>query len=267
MHPADEIVERARAWARTDERVLAALVHGSVARGDTTPLSDVDLVVVTRPGLREQLWAERDALARRLLAADVAVAHDVPHQRPFRWQARTAGLQMLDLSLDDGELAMWPGLAGEVEFLVDRGGVRAHRDAWLASVDRRGPDVVAGDDQVWSILAWLAGGLLHGRVWLVRWGITDLLGQRVIPVRGQDAITVGTAAADPLGSRLDAALPASSTRSELARALRQTARLYGELVAEWAARTGSRPPASPMAPAVLDTLDRLVAGQGERLAD
>jgi predicted nucleotidyltransferase len=267
MHPADEIVERARAWACTDERVLAALVHGSVARADATPLSDVDLVVVTRPGLREQLWAERDDLTRRLLGSDAAVAHEVPHQRPFRWQARTASLQMLDLTLDDGELAMWPGLAGEVEFLVDRGGVRAHRDAWLAGNDRADYDVVGSDDQVWSILAWLAGGLLHGRVWLVRWGITDLLGQRVVPVSGRDAIAVGTMADDPLTSRLDAALPRSSARSELAHALRQTATFYRELVTEWSARTGSTTPASPLMPAVMDTLDRLVAGRGERLSD
>jgi predicted nucleotidyltransferase len=79
-----EILARAREWAHQDERVLGAFVHGSAARGDVTPLSDVDLIVVARPGRRDEIWAERDQISRILLGAEVVEAHEVPHQRAFR---------------------------------------------------------------------------------------------------------------------------------------------------------------------------------------
>ena len=65
--------------------------------------------------------------------------------------------------------------------------------------------------------------------------------------------------------QLEEALPNSMLRTELARSLQQTAWLYGDLVADWAMRTGVSAPSSPFAPAVLDVLGLLVAGKGERL--
>lgn len=261
-----EIIRRAEEWARRDERVSGAFVHGSAARGDLTALSDVDLVVVTRPGRREEIWADRDRLCRDLLEAPVVVAYDVPHQRPYRWQARTADLRMLDLTVDDGAIDMWPGLAGEVAWLVDRGGLKQQRLDWLAGYRPAEYDVAGEDDRTWGIVSWLAGALLHGRVLLVHRGITDLIGNRIVPVTGSHGYALGSVPEDAtLTRRLDDALPHSLHRAELARSLQQTARLYGELLADWAARTGSRPPSSPLAPAVRDALDKLVAGDGERL--
>lgn len=266
MDRATGVVERARAWARRDERVLGALVHGSAARGDVTPLSDVDLVVVAHPGRREELWADRREISRILLGAEVVEAHDVPHQRPFRWQARTADLRMLDLALDDGAIDLWPGLAGDVDFLVDRGGLTQQRLDWLVDFTPPSYDVAGRDDETWGILSWLVGALLHGRVWLVRWGVTELIGQRVVPVTDRPSYAVGSVEEDAdLVTRLEDALPTSMVRTELARSLQQTARLYTDLVADWAARTGVAAPASPLAPAVLDVLDQVVKGKGERL--
>ncbi len=261
-----EIVERAREWVHRDERVLGAFVHGSAARGDVTPLSDVDLIVVAQTGRRKEIWAERDQISRILLGAEVVEAHEVPHQRPFRWQARTADLRMLDLALDEGEIDLWPGLAGDVEFLVDRRELRRQRLDWLANLEPPGYDVSGQDNETWGILSWLAGALLHGRVWLVRWGVTDLIGRRVLPVTNRPGYAVGSVDADAgLITRLDDALPTSMHRAELARSLQETARLYRDLVADWATRTGSTPPSSPLAPAVLDVLDQLATGNGERL--
>jgi predicted nucleotidyltransferase len=261
-----EIVERAREWADRDERVLGAFVHGSTARGDVTPLSDVDLIVVAHFGLREEIWAEREHLSRMLLGAAVVEAHEVPHQRPYRWQARTADLRMLDLALDEGAIDLWAGLAGEVQCLVDRGGLQQQRLDWLADFQPPSYDVIGADDETWAILSWLAGALLHGRTWQVRWGVTEVIGRRIVPITDRPGYAVGSTGADAnLIERLEDALPASLLRAELARSLRQTARLYRELVAEWAIRTGSTPPSSLLAPAVLDVLDRLVTGQGERL--
>ncbi len=260
------VVERARAWVSEDERVLGALVHGSAARGDVTPLSDVDLVVVAHAGRRDEIWADRERISRTLLGAEVVEAHDVPHQRPFRWQARTADLRMLDLALDEGAIDLWPGLAGEVKFLADRGGLEQQRLDWLADFTPPSYDVAGRDDETWAILSWLAGALLHGRVWLVRWGITELIGQRVLPVTARPGYAVGSTGEDAtLMRELEEALPNSMLRTELARSLQQTARLYSDLVADWAMRTGVTAPSSLFAPAVLDVLGRLVAGKGERL--
>jgi predicted nucleotidyltransferase len=261
-----EIVERAREWVHRDERVLGAFVHGSAARGDVTPLSDVDLIVVAYPGRREEIWAERDQISRTLLGAAVVAAHEVPHQRPFRWQARTADLRMLDLALDEGAIDMWPGLAGDMTCLLDRGGLQQQRMSWIAGYEPPAYDVAGADDQTWALLSWLAGALLHGRVVLVHRGITDLIGYRIVPVSGRPGYGLGSAEEDAaLIERLEDALPHSLRRAELARSLQQTAQLYRDLVAGWATRTGATPPSSPLAPAVLDALNKLVTGNGERI--
>lgn len=261
-----EIVERAREWVHQDERVLGAFVHGSAARGDVTPLSDVDLIVVAQPGRREEIWAERDRVSRTLLGAAVVEAHEVPHQRPYRWQARTADLRMLDLALDEGAIDMWPGLSGDMTCLLDRGDLQLRRMRWLADYEPPGYDVAGADDQTWGLLSWLAGALLHGRVLLVHRGITDLIGNRIVPVSDRPWYGLGSADEDAaLIERLEDALPHSLHRAELARSLQQTARLYRDLVAAWATRTGATPPSSPLAPAVLEALNKLVAGNGERI--
>lgn len=246
--------------------MLGAFVHGSAARGDVTPLSDVDLIVVAYPGRREEIWAQRDQISRTLLGSEVVEAHEVPHQRPFRWQARTADLRMLDLALDEGAIDMWPGLAGDLTCLLDRGDLQEQRAKWVAAYAPPVYDVAGADDQTWGILSWLAGALLHGRVLLVHRGITDLIGNRIIPVSESSGYALGSAEGDAdLVKRLEDALPHSLRRAELARALRQTALLYRELVAQWAARTGAPAPSSPLAPGVLDALDKLVIGGGERI--
>jgi predicted nucleotidyltransferase len=261
-----EIVERAREWVHQDERVLGAFVHGSAARGDVTPLSDVDLIVVAQPGRREEIWAEREQISRTLLGAAVVEAHEVPHQRPFRWQARTADLRMLDLALDEGAIDMWPGLTGDMTCLLDRGDLQQQRMDWIASYEAPAYDVARADDQTWELLRWLASALLHGRVVLVHRGITDVIGYRVIPVSGRPGYGLGSAGEDAaLIARIEDALPHSLHRAELARSLQQTAQFYRDLVADWATRTGATPPSSPLAPAVLDALDQLVTGNGERI--
>ena len=266
MERVGEIVERARQWVHQDERVLGAFVHGSAARGDVTLLSDVDLIVVAQPGRREEIWAERDQISRALLGAAVAEAHEVPHQRPFRWQARTADLRMLDLALDEGAIDMWPGLVGDMTCLLDRDNLQQQRMGWVADYQPPVYDVAGADDQTWCLLSWLAGALLHGRVLLVHRGITDLIGNRIVPVSGRLGYGLGSAEEDAaLIERLEDALPHSLRRAELARSLRQTAQLYRDLVAGWATRTGATPPSSRLAPAVLDALNKLVTGNGERI--
>lgn len=260
------IVERAREWVNADQRVLGAFVHGSAARGDTTPLSDVDLIVIARPGRRDKIWAERSRITDILLGAPAVEAHEVPHQRPFRWQARTADLRMLDLALDEGEIVMWVGLAGCVEWLVDRGDLEKQRQTWIDAFEPPSYDVVGSVDQTWGILSWLAGALLHGRTLLVHRGITDMVGNLVVPVSERPVYGLGSADADSaFVGRVEDALPHSLQRAELASSLRQTAFLYRDLLAEWAVRTDSTVPSSPLESGVLTALEKLVAGKGEAL--
>src|SRR5690606_37572070 len=102
--PAEELADRAAAWARSDERVLAAFGYGSLARGDASDWSDLDLLVVVKPGTRDAMWAEREEIAGRILAGDgVVFSQELAWQRPFRFQAwRKDGLQV-DLTFDEGQ--------------------------------------------------------------------------------------------------------------------------------------------------------------------
>ena len=92
---------------------FAELIEGGLAEGQdlvtAAEAHDVDLIVVAHPGRREEIWAERDQIGRTLLGAEVVEAHEVPHQRPFRWQAYTADLRKLDLALDEARSTCGPG--------------------------------------------------------------------------------------------------------------------------------------------------------------
>lgn len=260
-YPAFAVRDRAAAWAEADERVVVALVHGSVASGEVTELSDVDLVVATAPGMREAVWAERAELSQRLLGALVVEAHEVPHQRPYRWQARTASLCSLDLTVDDGAIEWWLGLAHDVDFLVDRADAASERAAWLAARAPDEYDVMGADDETWALISWVAGCLLHERTMLARLVLGDLIARRVAPVTGQPLYAISGG----LQTRFEPAMPTSFDAIEVARALRAATNLYEELLVEWAAAKGTMVPQSAFRPAVLEVLDQLVAGGGTRL--
>ena len=261
-YPALAVRDRAASWAKTDDRVLVALVHGSVASGAVTELSDVDLVVVTKPGLRDAVWSDRAALSEQLLGAPVVEAHDVPHQRPYRWQARAANLCGLDLTLDDGTVDWWPGLAHEVTFLVDRSGAAAARAEWMTREREPEFDVLAADNETWALISWVAGCLLHGRTMLARLVLGDLVAARVAPVAGQPLYAIDGSLRD----RFEPTLPTSFDPLDITRALRAAADLYEELLAEWAVTTGCSVPVSLFRPAVRTVLDRLEDGSGIGLA-
>jgi predicted nucleotidyltransferase len=76
-------LERLRAVLRTEPNVRVAVVFGSLARGDETPDSDVDLLVELGDGS----WARRQALNTRLERAlgrpvELVVLDQVEHQNP-----------------------------------------------------------------------------------------------------------------------------------------------------------------------------------------
>jgi predicted nucleotidyltransferase len=255
-----KILERARAWVTEDERVRAALVHGSVAKGELTPLSDLDLIIVTEPGQRDAIWAEREQLTRRLLGAVPAQTNEVAHQRPYRWQARTADLDMLDLTVDEGAVDVWIGLAGPVDFLVDRAEVRVGFERAMAALSPPPAyDPTSECDGTWALFAWLTGLLLHRRTLYARIGLNDLITRRMVPLLDRSPYTIGTVD-DPddraLTDRLDLAFPRSGEPAEMARALRASADWYADLLSDWSTRTGRPRPSSALESAVFAALDR-----------
>ena len=60
------IVDRFVAACRADERVVAAFLGGSYARGTADAHSDLDLYVVTADGAYADFFADRAAFVRRL---------------------------------------------------------------------------------------------------------------------------------------------------------------------------------------------------------
>jgi predicted nucleotidyltransferase len=57
----EALIERIIAWAREQEEIIAVYLYGSYAHGRTTPLSDIDIAVLTHP-IEEQrtLWRLED---------------------------------------------------------------------------------------------------------------------------------------------------------------------------------------------------------------
>lgn len=54
---------------------------------------------------------------------------------------------MLDLALDEGTISMWPGLAGAMTCLLDRGNLQRQRTDWIASHQPPAYDVAGADDE------------------------------------------------------------------------------------------------------------------------
>lgn len=62
----EEVIARFADVCSSDERVVAAFVGGSIARGEADPYSDVDLCVVATDEAIDEVFADRAALIERL---------------------------------------------------------------------------------------------------------------------------------------------------------------------------------------------------------
>lgn len=266
MDQALEILRRTRVWVSGDARVRAALIHGSVVKGEVTPLSDLDLIVVAEPGERDAIWAEREHLTRRLFGGPPAVG-EAP-TTPYRWQARTADLDMLDLTLDEGSVRVWNGFEGPVEFLIDRASVREEFERAMIELTRLPPyvhDAEAECDKIWGQFAKLIALFLHHRMLSVRIALNDLITHHLLPMLPRSAYSIGSVS-DRLDwefiTRLDQVYPSGCEPGELGRAVRAAADWYAELLTDWAMQTGRPRPVSGLERGVIDAMDRLIGAQG-----
>jgi predicted nucleotidyltransferase len=252
--PAEQLAERAAAWAESDAAVRAMIVYGSLAQGTAHQDSDLDVIIVAEPGQRDALWDRREQISD-LIHDCHAVWHQEPlWQRPYRYQSWDEKLTELDLTLDDEHAHPWAALTRGFLPVVDKAQVAARLRADLATWQAAEFDAPAFDGATWVWLNYLRGKLRHGEALMVRYGVMDTLSSRVLPLLGTAAHSAHRAL-DPADiDRVHRAAPVSSDPAELRRSLRATAELYAWAVERWSQRTGRPAPRSPLSGAVMDKL-------------
>ena len=255
MIPAERMAERATNWAQAEESVRAAIVYGSVAQGTADEESDLDLILVTEPGLREALWERRAEFAEFVLEGPVRSSQEPSWQRSFRYQA-WAERGEIDLTLDDGYAAPWRALTRGFLVLCDKADVAGRLAADLAEFKPPEFDAPLFDRGTWAWLRYLRGKLRHGETWFVRYGVMDTLNNRVVPLLGSAGHSVLADLGQGVLAQLHQAAPKSDQPDELKRSLLATAELYDWALSQWALRTGGENPRSPIASEVLAKLRR-----------
>jgi predicted nucleotidyltransferase len=253
---ADRMAARAAEWIRAEPSVQAGIVYGSVARQEAGVDSDLDLILVSEPGQRQQLWERRRELSAAIHEREIVSVQEPLWQRDFRYQSWDDHLNELDLTLDEEYAAAWLALKRGFVMLVDKADVGVRLTEHLAALSPPVFDGASYDGGTWLWLNYLHGRLHHGENWIVRSGVMDTLNNRVVPLLGSAGhpacAELGPAVVDQLN---EAAAPCGNP-VELRRSLRATAELYDWALAQWAERTGAPNPRSPLAAAILTKLRR-----------
>ena len=149
------------------------MLKGSFGRGQGDESSDLDLVIVAEPGRRDELWAERRAVAERL-GRPLGLFRDVATWRPPDLAiALYDGPLKVDLFFEDGEVEPSGWLRDGFEVLVDKDEV-GHRlragfeDLPPQLLDDLHEDLAELDSHAWDFTLWLDRKLELGEVWIAR---------------------------------------------------------------------------------------------------
>jgi predicted nucleotidyltransferase len=221
----DAIVEAAARWAERDRRVRALLLKGSLARGDADERSDVDLLVVARPGRLHELWGERHAIAAGL-GGWLGGFDEVAWQAPYTFIGFCDGPVKVDFFFQEGVPAVDPWLRDGFRALVDPDGLADGLREALAAAPAP-PDLGDFDVHAWDWL-WAAHLKLRrpGHEWLVYIELVKFVETMLLtafgelapePWRGVLRMEERLSPADR--HELRAALPAGPEDAELRRAL------------------------------------------------
>lgn len=236
---------RAAEWIRAEPSARAGIVYGSVARQQAGVDSDLDLILVSEPGRRQQLWDRRRELSAAIHEREIVSVQEPLWQRDFRYQSWDDQLNELDLALDEEYYAAWPALKRGFVVLVYKADVGMRLTEDLAALSPPAFDAASYDGGTWLWLNYLHGRLQHGENWIVRAGVMDTLSNRVVPLLG----SAGHSACAELGAgvvdQLNEAAASSGDPVELRRSLRATAELYDWALGQWAERTGAPNPPQP----------------------
>ena len=264
MREHQRIVEAATRWAERDDRVLALLLKGSLARGEADERSDVDLVVVTKRGQLESLWGERHGIAAGL--GDWLGGFDeVAWQQPHTFIGFYDGPLKVDFFFQEHEPAVDPWLREGFRSLFDPDGVADRLREQLRS-QHSSPELSDFDVHAWDWL-WAVHLKLRqsGNEWLVYVELVRFVETMLVagfnaltlePWRGVSQITERLPTDTQL--RLRAALPARPEPRELRRALNAALDTYLELRRRLAGEL-AMPLAEKLAAQVLPILRAAVA--------
>ncbi|HYZ78028.1 MAG TPA: hypothetical protein VE596_11710 [Gaiellaceae bacterium] len=214
------------------------MLKGSFGRGAGDERSDLDLVIVAEPGLRDELWAERRAIAERL-GRPLGLFRDIANWRPPSLAiAVYDGPLKVDLSFEDAAVEPSRWLHDGFQVLVDKDEVEERVRAGLEELppqvlDDLHEDLVELDSHAWDFALWLDRKLELGEPWIVRLGLPLFAELIVLPAwnalagegwRGPARLAQRVEPAQL--ERLDDALPRSNAPDELRRSLRALVALY-----------------------------------------
>lgn len=238
----EALIAAAKRWAGADERVRGLLLKGSLGRGEGDERSDVDLVIVARPGRLPELWADRHAVAEQL-DRWLGGFDEVPWQAPHTFIGFYDGPLKVDFFYQEGEPYTDPWLRDGFIALVDPDGLAQTLQARLSDAPAA-PDLSEFDAHAWDWLWWLDTKLARGgQAWLVHVELVKfvetmlLTGHNALspePWRGFSEVERRLPAA--IQAEMRAALPGTPTPEELRRALDAAIDAYqhlrGRLAAE-----------------------------------
>jgi predicted nucleotidyltransferase len=225
------VIEAATRWAERERRVRALVLKGSLSQGRGDALSDVDLIAVTEPDARDELWAEREAIAGKL-GEPLGFFREAEWATPYMLIALYDGPLKVDLAFEEERLAPDPWLRDGYAILT--GNVEepdlAEPPPFGAESDLRELDAHA-----WDYAFWLHVKLERGERWVAYLELAGFL-QHIVVLALNAAQGEGWAAGRGVDARLppdtvaalEAALPRSAERDELRRALLAAAELYAE---------------------------------------
>ena len=247
----EEMIGRAVAWGQEAEEATGLVLYGSLAQGRGRRLSDLDMVVVTRSGDRKAIWHRRMEIAAAVLGQPVAWSHELDWQRPYRFQAWTADLAAVDLTFDEEAVEPSPTLVNGYRVLVDKTDIAAHLARGLADLDAAEHDANAVDASTWVWFLGLHGWLEHGRRWQVYTNLVQLIDSRLAPLF-YDGLSyeLETRASAAQLQQLHHAVPRSTDRAELTRALQSAVVAYEDASTAWSQRTGTDLVRSPLAASI-----------------
>jgi predicted nucleotidyltransferase len=240
----EALVSAATRWAEAEARVRALLLKGSLARGEEHERSDLDLVIVTRSGRLEELWAERRATAEKL-GRWLGGFDEVAWQAPHTFIGFYDGPVKVDFFYQEGEPQADPWLRDGFRVLVDPDGLAATLGERL-SAEPSAPDLADFDAHAWDWLWWMDVKLTRGgQEWLayielVKFVETMLLGgeNALTPEPWRGASRVCDRLPAELRTEFEAALPAAPRADELRRALDTALESYLRLRERLAAEVG-----------------------------
>jgi hypothetical protein len=212
-------------WAERDPRVRALLLKGSLARGEADARSDVDFVVIARPGRLEALWADRRAIAAGL-GGWLGGFDEVAWQAPHTFIGFCDGPVKVDFFFQEGEPAADPWLRDGFRALVDPDGLAAGLRSALAT-EPPAPDLADFDVHAWDWL-WAVHLKLRrpGHEWLVYIELVKFVETMLVTAYGalapepwRGVMRLEERLGADVRATLRAALPAAPEEAELRRAL------------------------------------------------